>query len=410
MADQTPDKQALRNWFNMHLVDEILPHWLEAAVTPSGFFHVSLDRAWQRVEPAQATLVSQCRLLYDFSVGWRLTGDDHYRDAVAAGAEFLIRYFTDPEWRGWFFSVGPEGQVLDDKKDAYGHAFVIFGLAHAARALQDPKLLALARETLALVRAEFMDGYGGIVPTLSRQLVGSSNQRTQNPIMHLFEAHLAVLEAHQEPWAEDTLRAAVVGHSISSPETVAASAREIGHFVHGFLSLPGSGRLPEMYDETWTELSRDRGGRIDLGHACEWAFLLSRATEMGLGEEWLPMAEALLAHGLEVGEAPDGGLYSNEAPEGGLLRPDKGWWQQCEMLRALVHFAAWRGRDDLWPKLQRHLDFVRSEFLDPDYGGWYFTPAVGGLPPKNSAKGSVWKMDYHVVGMCEEALRVLGED
>ncbi|MEN6346017.1 MAG: hypothetical protein ABFE16_12025, partial [Armatimonadia bacterium] len=73
-------------------------------------------------------------------------------------------------------------------------------------------------------------------------------------------------------------------------------------------------------------------------------------------------------------------------------------------------FAAWRGRDDLWPKLQRHLDFVRAQFVDPEYGGWYFTPAEGGLAPRNSAKGSVWKMDYHVVGMCEEALRVLGED
>lgn len=378
----------LASWFREHLLQDVLPHWLSAAPTPSGFFHAHLDRAWQPVGPAQATLVSQCRLLYVFSTGWRLTHDTRYRDAVASGLGFLIRHMRDTEWPGWLFAVDHSGAVVDDRKDAYGHAFVIFGLAHAARALNDEGPYRLARETLALVRTEFMDGKGGLIPSLSRSLVNGSDRRTQNPVMHLFEAHLALLECEWVP-------------------RVAASAREFAHFILTLMDPACPGRLPELYDEDWRPLSRERGGRVDLGHACEWAFLFSRAAQMGLGEEWVAPAQALLAHALEVGEAPSGGLYSNEAPEGGLLAPELGWWQQCELLRSLVHFAATRERPDLWRKVEKHLAFVQAAFIDPEYGGWYSTPAVNGQPPKRSGKGNTWKVDYHVTAMCEEALRVL---
>jgi mannose/cellobiose epimerase-like protein (N-acyl-D-glucosamine 2-epimerase family) len=385
MTPQPPD---LAPWFRSHLLDDILPHWLAAAPTPSGFFHSNLDRAWNRVPPAQTTLVSQCRLLYVFSAGWRLTGDGRFRDAVASGVGFLTRHMRDPEWPGWFFCVDETGAVVDDRKDAYGHAFVIFGLAHAARTLEDDGVYQLARETLALVRTEFMDGFGGLVPTLSRGLVNAATGRTQNPVMHLFEAHLALLECD---WVN----------------RVASSAREFGRFILSLMDPSCPGRLPELYDESWRPLSRERRGRVDLGHACEWAFLFSRAAQMGLGDEWLEAARALLAHGLEVGEAPDGGLYSNEAPEGGLLAPERSFWQQCELLRSLVHFAATRERPELWEKAQKHLAYVRSAFVDPEHGGWYSTPATNGRPPERSGKGNVWKVDYHVTGMCEEALRVL---
>jgi mannose/cellobiose epimerase-like protein (N-acyl-D-glucosamine 2-epimerase family) len=385
MSPQPPD---LVPWFRQHLLEDILPHWLAAAPMPSGFFHPSLDRAWNRVAPAHTSLVSQSRLLYVFSVGWRLTGDGRFRDAVAAGVQFLTTHMRDPEWPGWFYSVDESGAVVDDRKDAYGHAFVIFGLSHAARTLEDDSVYQLARETLALVRTEFMDGYGGLVPSLTRGLVSAADGRTQNPVMHLFEAHLALLECE---WTK----------------RVASSAQEFGRFIVSLMDTSCPGRLPELYNENWRPLDRQHRGRVDLGHACEWAFLFSRAAQMGLGDEWFDPAQALLAHGLEVGEAPDGGLYSNELPEGGVLAPERTYWQQCELLRSLVHFAATRGREDLWEKAARHLAYVRTAFVDPEYGGWYSTPAVDGNPPERCGKGNIWKVDYHVTGMCEEALRVL---
>jgi mannose/cellobiose epimerase-like protein (N-acyl-D-glucosamine 2-epimerase family) len=49
--------------------------------------------------------------------------------------------------------------------------------------------------------------------------------------------------------------------------------------------------------------------------------------------------------------------------------------------------------------------FVQNAFVDPEYGGWYY--AVGpGITPTELEKGNEWKLDYHVVGMCMEAIRL----
>lgn len=379
---------ALREWFGGHMLEEILPRWLAAAPSPGGYFHAGLDRHWQRVPLAEATLVSQSRLLYNFSAGWRATGDPRYREAVAEGSRFLVAHLGDPVHPGWLWSVTDRGEPLDPGKDAYGHAFVIFGLAHAAQTLEDSALRDRALATRELMFTHFTDAHGGILPRLNRELTApTADPRSQNPIMHLFEAHLALLE-----------------RGAASPQ-VAAGAQELARFVHHRLGDARSGRLPEMYDADWRELPRERGGRVDLGHAAEWAFLLSRAVELGLPADWLGVGERLLARALEIGEAPGGGLQSNEAPEGGLLPGEMGNWQQCELIRALIHYAVRRGRDDLWPRVEKHLAFVQERFLDEEFGGWYFTPKQDGRPPTHSDKGSIWKLDYHVVGMCEEAVR-----
>ena len=356
---------------------------------PSGFLHPSLSREWKQIPPAQATLVTQCRLLYNFSVGHRLTRGHRYRHAIKLGMRFLFESFRDPDHAGWFFSVDQGGRPLNLGKDAYGHAFCIFGLAHAGQVLQSRQAHEAALQTWEQVARHFIEPSGGIVPALHRNLQGPSDHRTQNPMMHLFEALLALLALFPRD------------------ESIARGAEGIARFVHRFLADPATGRLPEMYDTNWNELPRERGGRIDLGHAMEWAYLLSRGVELGLDEQWLKTAEVLLANGLQVGEDSLGGLHPNEAPEGGLLPGPKGWWQQCELLRALIHFAAVRGRDDLWPRIGTHLTFVQDSFIDQEFGGWYGKPGVGGQPPVNPSKGNTWKVDYHVVALCEEALRVL---
>lgn len=380
----------LRVWFRNHLTEEILPRWLQADQGSCGVFLPGFDRRWQPLPTPEATLVSQCRLIYCFAAGWRHTRDRAYLGAVERGVNGLLEHWRDPIHHGFFWSVSPDGQVADTRKDLYGHAFVIFGLAHASAALQDDSLAQTAREIIPVLWQFFGEDCGGMVPSLDRELQHPPSHRTQNPLMHLFEAHLALLELQ------------------GTDRDVVRSACRIGKFVHFRLGSPATGHLPEMYDEGWAELPGARGGRIDLGHAMEWAFLLSRGDQLGLPGDWLGPAEALLSHGLQVGEDPRGGLHSNEAPEGGVMAGTKGCWQQCELLRTLLHFAATRDREDLWERLETHLAWVRRRFIDGEFGGWYHTPAADdGTPPEDAHKGDVWKLDYHVTGMCEEALRVL---
>jgi mannose/cellobiose epimerase-like protein (N-acyl-D-glucosamine 2-epimerase family) len=66
-----------------------------------------------------------------------------------------------------------------------------------------------------------------------------------------------------------------------------------------------------------------------------------------------------------------------------------------------MHFAVVRGREDLLQPLARTIELVRASLIDPVYGGWYSTANAD-----DKSKGNVWKVDYHVVGMCAEAVRL----
>ncbi|MBP8951390.1 MAG: AGE family epimerase/isomerase [Armatimonadetes bacterium] len=379
----------LKPWFHQHLLRDILPRWLESAVDPSGFLHPGLDRRWQRTGRSEATLVSQCRLIYNFAVGWRQAGIGAYREAVRLGASFLVAHFRDRELGGWHFAVDAQGDPVDRRRDAYGYAFCIFGLAHASAALADRSLHQLALDTLDELFARFADDRGGLVPQLDPDFTNPPPGRSQNPLMHLFESHLALIEHH------------------GPDPMVMASANRLADFVHRIAGHSALGILPEVYDDRWQPLPREKGGRMDLGHAMEWAFLLSRGVELGLSAEWLPVASALLQRGLEVGQDPAGGLHSNQAPEGDILPGRKGWWQQAEAIRTLVHFAQTHDRADLEPLVCLNLDFARRTFIDPEFGGWYNHELGPDATDAERRKGDVWKVDYHVVGMCDEALRVM---
>jgi mannobiose 2-epimerase len=157
--------------------------------------------------------------------------------------------------------------------------------------------------------------------------------------------------------------------------------------------------LPELYTEDWSPLPTAEGGRVDIGHQFEWAYLLSAAVERDFPQAHLSDAFALLDYGLRVGyDAGEGGIFADASLAGEVIRPQKGWWQQCEAARAMMHFAALRGRDDLWEPLERTVAFIRREFVDPEYGGWY--------AGRSREKGNPWKVDYHVVGMRQEAMRL----
>jgi mannose/cellobiose epimerase-like protein (N-acyl-D-glucosamine 2-epimerase family) len=58
------------------------------------------------------------------------------------------------------------------------------------------------------------------------------------------------------------------------------------------------------------------------------------------------------------------------------------------------------GREDLWGPFERTMAFCRANLIDPEFGGWYLDRSLD--------KGSEWKVDYHVVGLCEEAIRLAG--
>ncbi len=374
-------------------------------MTDSGFFHVNLDRDWTRIEDNKVgTLVSQARLLYVFSVGFRLTQDPAYRDAVEAGARYLLTHFTDAVRGGYYWSCDAKGEVLDDTKQAYGHAFVLFGLCHAFRVTQSPAFLEAALEVYALLRTRFRDAHGGMIGRMTRdwrEEDGASGflPRSQNPMMHTFEALLAL---------SNTLAGFGTSASITS-EAVLQEAQAIATFL--FLRRGEANAVPlfELYAKDWS-LAEEEGRFFSIGHQFEWAFLLSYGVECGLPASWLSIGQRCLEVGLEVGyEVERGAIRAFADYQGQITREDLVYWDHAEALRALLHYIVRRSETvdtrNLLSTFDKTLEFVRVNFLDPAYGGWYASLDADAVSTA-MRKGSVWKLDYHQTALCDEALRL----
>jgi len=372
------------NWFQRHLTEEILPRWLEASVTPCGAFLPRLDRKWQPKPEQVLTLVSQSRLIYNFVRGHELTGDAAYIGAAQSGARFLLDAFRDRQHGGWFWSVAPDGAVLDAGKDTYGHAFALFGLSHALRATGAAELREAAHHTWEVLNTRLRDAHGGFVRRTESDFSRPAPGRSANPVMHLFEALQAMVDV--EP-------------------AFLAEAQRVAEFACS-LVRQADGLLPELYADDWRPLTTEEGGTIDLGHQFEWAYLLSAGVERGLPADQIATAARLLDGGIRLGIDPaDGGVLSNANMEAQTRPGGKGAWQQCEAARALMHFWVVRGKGGVAGRTRRLLEFIRSRLIDSEYGGWYVGLREDGSPASTD-KGNEWKLDYHVVGMCSEAIRL----
>ncbi len=306
---------------------------------------------------------------------------------MAAGTRFLVEKFWDAEHGGWVKACAPDGMVVDDSKDCYGHAFVVFGLAHALHVIDEPRYREALADTWQILSTRFRDADGGYRYLMSRDFTYTDPLRSQNPLMHLFEALLAAGDVpglHALHREAATLADFILQRLVQGPDRV----------------------LPEVYDPAWQPLPPEQGGRIDVGHAFEWAYLFSAAAERGLSPSFRAEAEHFLNTGLRLGfDAAEGGIFSPVAPDGTLLTERKGWWEQCETLRALLRLADLHARNDLLAPLRQTLAFVQDQFLDPAHGGWYASRQPG-VSPSLQPKGNEVKLDYHVVGMCMEAIRI----
>jgi mannose/cellobiose epimerase-like protein (N-acyl-D-glucosamine 2-epimerase family) len=364
-------------------LDRLLALWRQHADTPTGLFNPYLDRQWRHHVDGPRTLVTQCRLIYNFARAFERNGDQAYAELARRGIDALIRYFRDAEEQGWVWACRADGSVADDTHDAYGHAFVILALATAATVFQDHRYRDLALQSWDFMQRRFRDDHGGMIWHIGADGQILDDVRSQNPLMHTYEALLVL-----------------------APLDESGAARRDAAQIWSFLRtrMPAAGCLPEWYDADWRRLEAGERAVIEIGHAFEWAFLLSEAQALFPEDDLLEPGRQLLAFGVHHGYDPvAGGIFSQVDFDG--HRPDerKGWWEQCEAIRAMQRYVARHEATEIVEPLRHSIEFARRHFVDEEYGGWYLSPSGAGGEP-SLVKGNVYKLDYHVVNMCRELL------
>jgi len=380
------------DWHRADLVDNLLPRWLQHAPLPSGGFQLQFDRRWAPRPQPDLELTGQARLVYAFAAGHQVTQDGRYLDAARRGADFMLERFRDPLHGGFFHAVEHDGTPKAGLKRSYDHAFAILALAEVHRASHDARYRDAALQAWGEVERGFTDAAGGLYSEVNRDFKPVPGPRTQNPVMHMFEALLSL-------------------HDATGDKVVQAGARRLGDFAAYKLlqgqpeSEGGGARIPEWYDESWKPLrTRTEGGYVDLGHQFEWSHLLVEGA--AVSPVYAQLAERVLAYALKAGyDEIDGGCSQRFYPDINKTDTRKGWWRQAECLHAMLVAAQATGRNDLWRRYEQTLSFVRDQLVDTGQGGWQ---AATALPCKSGGCPDEQPDPYHMVRLHMAALSLAG--
>jgi len=242
-----PELTALFASVQQHFLDVIVPLWQGPGWNGDmALPYEALNADHQALPPQRYRAMACARQLYLFS---SLIGQvPAAEDRAAALFRSLQRHFHDAEHGGWFYSIDSQGAALDQRKDLYTHAFILFACAHYWDKVHEPLVESVLNAALEVIAQRFSTGDGLYEATLDRDWSMLDSGPLQNPLMHLAEAFLATLSVRED--------LAVQGALV---ELCTAMQK---HFIdpqHGVLMEKPVGAVDNWFEP---------------GHQFEWYFLL----------------------------------------------------------------------------------------------------------------------------------------
>jgi mannose/cellobiose epimerase-like protein (N-acyl-D-glucosamine 2-epimerase family) len=335
-------------------------------------------------KPPARELHNTTRMVHCFAIA-RLMGRPGAADFVDHGMEFLWSGHRDTKHGGYFWGIG-EDAPSDDKKLAYGHAFVLLA-ASSAKLAGHPDADRLLADASEVLRTRFWEKvHGASAEEFAADWSPLSRYRGQNSNMHLTEALMAAFEATGDVTYRDM-------------------AESIATLIIGKLARENGWRVAEHFDQRWT-LDRDySGGDVfrpagtTPGHSLEWTRLLLQLWELGGRRlDWLPQAaKALFAEATAKGwNAAQGGFHYTLGFDGKPLLRNRLWWPAAEGIGAAAFLNAIDGAADYETWYRRIWDFAANHLIDRQNGGWRPEAPGKGLAPLFEGKPDL----YHALQAC----------
>ena len=367
MTRQRQDATAPAGRLLDRLFGETLPFWAQHGVDRDcGGFHERLDADRRPVVQDGKRTMVQARQVYVFAQAALSGRLAEAADLARAGYDFLLAHCRHPGG-GWRYRVARDGKPLDETRDLYAQAFVLFALAWRFRLDGDTGARALAEDTLQYLDGAMAHPAGGYREGIDAAGRPTTGLRRQNPHMHLFEALLEWHAASGDAiWLD---RAEAIGALLSQRFCVGGTLRE--YFADDLSPAPGAdGRL------------------VEPGHHYEWAWLLHRYRQLSGDTRRAALATALYDFAVAHGTDPDsGGVIDAVACDGVALGRSRRLWPQTEAVKA--HIARFEATGDpaCAERLERQVEsLLRCHFDGAPAGGWREhlgedgAPLVSGFP------------------------------
>jgi mannose/cellobiose epimerase-like protein (N-acyl-D-glucosamine 2-epimerase family) len=386
-ARQPTDAAQWADWFH----DAFLPDWIERVRDKAnGGFFDTLDQHGNPVSNAPKTVLAQARLAFTFAHLADLSGDARF-DAAASDAFSGLPRFRKSSGL-YCRALTPDGSATGKPGDgvarSYDQSFVILALATWLRRRPSPEFEAELDNCWAAIETHLCDPAAGLLledDSVSDPGHPDAPMWAQNPHMHLYEAALQAFEMTGRPeWLDraSALRAVALRHFFDK----------------------ASGTIVEFLAPDLSPLAGEPGARREVGHQCEWAWLLRREMALGGREDLSDVVSRLegfaLTRGFATSGVMRGAAFDAVNAEGGLLEETFLLWPQTEAIKmfAVRHMAGATGAGDAAVELMV-LMFER-----------YFRDRPVFINQLNAAGRAIWpealsRLLYHIVLALTEGAR-----
>jgi mannobiose 2-epimerase len=388
-----------RSELEEELKTNILGFWMRNTVDEkNGGFIGEIKSDGTVVHDADKGLVLNARILWSFATAYRYYKDEAYLIMAQRAYDTLDRVFRDHENGGLYWMVDVSGKPVQDKKQVYGQAFVIYALSEFYRATGSEAALLWSQELYRLIEKHAYDPvHLGYVEALAKNWTETGDLSLSGKDLNerkSMNTHLHVLEAYTNlyrVWKPEGLRVKLA-ELIDIHLDKIINAKD-----HHFLLF---------FDDEWTSKS----AHISYGHDIEGSWLLCEAADV-LGDaqritrvraEAVVMAEVTLAEGMDS----DGGLY-NEADGHGHVDETKDWWPQAEAMVGYLNAYQLSDNAALLQAAKDSWGFIKNYVRDAKLGEWHWQVSKDGIPDPCHAKVDPWKCPYHNSRACFEGLERL---
>jgi mannobiose 2-epimerase len=366
---------------------DILPYWATNAVDreQGGFLGaVSIDG--QPDPKAGKGGVLNARILWTFAAALRRYPDPQYRELADREFDYLLAHFWDKEFGGLYWEVDHLGRPANPRKQTYGQAFGIYGLAEYFRATEVREALDRAIGLFEDIEAHTFDpktgGYWEArgrdwqpIPDIRLSDQDMNVPFSMNTHLHILEAYATLAQVWDDPRPRTQLRLLL---ELFLDRIVDATT------AHQIL----------FFDEQW----RSQSDQVSYGHDIETSWLLCEAADV-LGDATVRrraeqlavrMADAVLAEGFD---RELGGVYNDRA--NGHLNTDKDWWPLAEGVVGFLNAYRLSGRPEHLDAALQTWSFIDRYAIDHERGEWYTRVSRHGVPNPTMTKVDFWKCPYH---------------
>ncbi len=371
---------------------DILEYWTSYSIDERfGGFYGRIGNDNIVDNDADRSLVLNARLLWTFSSASLFTKQERHLHIAARAYDYIVNFFFDQQYGGYYWAVDKHGMPTDTKKQVYGMAFCCYAYSEYYRASGNQESLARAKACFNFIEQHAFDQErSGYFEAFSREWTpvadmrlsakDANEKKSANTHLHVLEAYTSLYRS----WPDISLYNAI---------------RRLLEDFSNYIVDKRSGHLQLFFDENWEV----KGATISYGHDIEAAWLLVDAASVIKDEKLINTSRGL---GLQLAEAAcagldqDGGLWYESV--NGQLHKQKHWWSQAEAM--VGFFNAWQlsGEREYLDHCMRSWQFIKENIQDKENGEWFWGVGSNGEVMIGYDKAGFWKCPYHNSRACIE--------